>query len=232
MKKLFTIFILCATVSFAQSPTAFRSLNYVSAFSYDPPNAWAGPKVVFPLADKDFHLAYIVSSELVVDFAKFKLGREWSVLTYGDLGLPNPNNVNAFSSVTSTQEGITVGVQAYTTLGDLQSQAFTSYLNVQAKLNTFGDNSVYSYHFGVGLETSLRGGGLPLIVNVSPAYVLLASKEKFARVQNETDGVGFWKTDAFVIVPAGDKLGLLFQTTFAENVSPLLKVGLIMAAGL
>jgi hypothetical protein len=232
MKKLFTIFILCATTVFAQSPTAFRSLNHASTLAYNPPNAWAGSVLSYPLVGKDFDLSFGVSGKFVIDFTELKIGRQWNILTYGDLGLPNPNNVNGFTAVASEQEGIDVGLQAYTTFGNLQSKSFTTYLNAKAKLNSFGDNSINSYHFGTGLELSLRGGGLPLIVNVSPAYVLLANKEKFARVQNETDGVGFWKVDAFVIIPAGDKLGVLAQWTSAENVKRIFSVGLILSSSL
>lgn len=237
MKRLLAISItLFVSVSFAQSPTAFRSLDLVGAKKpYGVPveyNAWAGSRLSYPLLGDDFDLAFGVSGKVVIDFATFKAGRVWNVLAYGDLGLPNYNRINAFSAVAQADEGIAVGFQAYTIFGSLNEEAFTAYLNAAAKLNTFGGTVINSYRFGVGLEVSLRGGGLPIIVNISPAYVLLDSQNKFAGVQQEISAKGFWTTDTFLIVPVGDRLGLLLQSTFAENVSPQVRFGLIVAAGL
>lgn len=236
MKRiLLTIFVLMACVTYAQSPTAFRSLDLVGAKAYGAPaeyNAWAGSILSYPLVGRDFDLSFGVSGKIVIDFTKIDLGRTWNILTYGDLGLPNYNNVNAFTSVVSDQEGIDVGLQGYTTFGNLGKQALTAYLNLAAKLNTFGDTQVNSYRFGAGVELSLRGEGLPIIVNVSPAYVLVSDKTSFSRLQNETVSSGFWMSNTFVIIPIGDKIGLLTQSTFAENVKLQVRIGLILSAGL
>jgi hypothetical protein len=235
MKRIFTValltVVLLATSIFAQSPTAFRQVSRVSIVRYNPPNFWYGSVLSAPLGE-NFDLAYELQAKTVIDFTQFKLGRTWNVLAFGNLGLPNYNNLNAFTAVASSQTGIDVGIQTFSTFGKLSDKAFTVYLTGKAKLNSFGGTDINSYHAGAGLELSLRGGGLPLIVNVSPTYVLLASKGKFASVQSETNAAGFWMTDTFVIVPVGDKLGLLVQSTFAENASPVVRAGLILAAGL
>jgi hypothetical protein len=235
MKRIFTValltIVLLTTSIFAQSPTAFRQVNRASIVSYNPPNFWYGSALSVPLGES-FELAYELQAKAVIDFTQFKLGREWNILAFGNLGLPNYNNLNAYDAVVSSQNGIDVGIQAFSTFGKLSDKAFTVYLTGKAKLNSFGGTDINSYHVGAGLELSLRGGGLPLIVNVSPAYVLLASKGKFASVQSETNAKGFWMSDAFVILPVGDKLGLLVQSTFSEYASPVVRAGLILAAGL
>lgn len=233
MKKflLFSLILISCT-TFAQSPTTFKQLDLIKARGYNPPNAWAGSSLTYPLVGQDFDLTFAVDASFIIDFTEFKLGRPWSVLFYGNFGLPNYNRINAFNSTVSAQDGISVGLQAYTTFGNLADKAFTIYLNAVEKLNTFDTATVNSYRFGSGFELSVRGGGLPLILNVSPNYILLDDKAEFAGVQNETTSKGLWTVDTFVIVPVGRSLGLLVQPTFAEEASPQVKVGLITAVDL
>lgn len=237
MKRILSIvFVLFSTVTFAQSPTALRSLNLTGAKVYSAPveyNAWAGATIAYPLiGDNKFSTNFGIGGKTVIDFAEFDLGRTWYLLTYGDLGLPNYNRVSPFDNIMSNQEGLGVGLQAYSIFGDLKKSSLTTILNVGAKLNSFGGVDVYSYRFGAGVEISLRGAGLPLIFNLSPAYVLLSEKDQFVKVQSETTDTDIWTSDAFVILPIGDKLGLLVQSTFTKDAKPDVRAGIILSAGL
>lgn len=236
MKRLlFVCVALFVSSVFAQSPTIYRNMNLAGAHSlYNPPNAWYGSDLTLPVLNgENIDLSQFgVKAEFVIDFTQFNLGREWNLLTYSTLGLPNYNRVNVFNNVVSAQDGISVGLQAFTIFGDLNEEALTAYLNTAVKLNTFGSADVNSYRLGAGLEVSLRAGGLPLVLNVSPAYVILNSQAKFASVQSEVNRKGFWTSEAFVIVPVGNKLGLLTQATFTKYSAPQVRAGIILATGL
>lgn len=137
-----------------------------------------------------------------------------------------------FANTVSADEGINFGMQAYTIFGKLYKKSLTTSLLASTKINTFGNTQVLSYRFGLGAEASLADAGLPLVLNVTPSYLLLDDKNEFASLQGEKVGTGIWTTDAYLILPIGDKLGALFQTTFAENVTPVFRLGLIVSAGL
>lgn len=238
MKKVLLILALFTTSLLAQSPTAFRLLDLSGVGNYNSPeefNAWAGAQLNYPIIGKEekFDLSFGLSGKFVVDFTKFDLaGRTWNVLTYGNIGLPNFNNVNVFANTVSADEGINFGMQAYTIFGKLYKKSLTTSLLASTKINTFGNTQVLSYRLGLGAEVSLADAGLPLVVNVTPSYVILKNENEFATLQNEQVGSGIWTTDAYLILPIGDKVGALFQTTFAENVTPAFRLGVIVSAGL
>lgn len=240
MKKLLFVFVLLsASISFAQSPSAFRQLNLKGTRNYslaepEEYNWWAGARVAYPVYGdpESFDLTFGVQGKLVRDFIKLDFARTWYILLYGNLGLPNYNSLSVFNMVASADEGISAGVQAYTVFGNLSKNAFTFYLNSLGKLNNVAGSRLYSYRFGAGGEVSISSGKAPIVLNISPAYVLLADDTRFARVQDELQSNGFWTSDAFLILPVGEKLGLLAQITVAEKVSPVYRIGVVLAAGL
>lgn len=235
MKRIIVLFLLFASVSFSQSPTAFRRLDLAGVKSYGSPeeyNAWAGAKLSYPLINPvgSFDLNFGLTGKFVIDFTKIELGRTVYVLTYGNLGVPQVKQ-SVFSTVASSEDGVVFGVQGYTIFGKTYKQALTTVVGASAKLNSFGSTKIYSYRFSSGLEASFAGEGLPLILSIAPAYVLLNGQAQFAGVQSEIRAKGFWTTDAYMILPVADKLGLLVQGTFAKNVSPIYRVGIILSAG-
>lgn len=238
IRKVLVFLALFATSVLAQSPTAFRLLDLSGVGNYNSPeefNAWAGAQLNYPIIGKEekFDLGFGLAGKFVIDFTKFNLGgRTWNVLTYGNLGLPNFNNVNVFANTVSADEGINFGMQAYTIFGKLYKKSLTTSLLASTKINSFGDTQVLSYRLGLGAEVSLADAGLPLVLNVTPSYILMDDKSEFASLQGEKVGAGIWTTDTYLILPIGDKLGALFQTTFAENVTPVFRLGLIVSAGL
>lgn len=237
IRKVLVFLALFATSVLAQSPTAFRLLDLSGVGNYGSPkepNAWAGARLVYPVIGKaeKFDLSFELAGKFVIDFTEFDLWRKWYLLTYGNIGLPNFNNVNVFANTVSADEGINFGMQAYTIFGKLYKKSLTTSLLASTKIISFGDTQVLSYRFGLGAEASLADAGLPLVLNVTPSYILMDDKSEFASLQGEKVGAGIWTTDTYLILPIGDKLGALFQTTFAENVTPVFRLGLIVSAGL
>lgn len=234
MKRSLFIILLLSPVVLAQSPTSLKNFNPRQTVSFNSPNAWFGFKLSYPLAGdaKDFDSSFGIDGSVVLDFAEFVAGRSWKVIAYTNMGLPNYNQVDAFDNVAATDQGISVGMQGYTSFGDPNKKALTVYLNAATKLNTFGNMPVTSYRFGPGFEFSLRGSGLPLVANISPSYVIVNKQSRFSGLQNETDRKGFWTANAFVIFPFGEKLGLLVQSAFTESANPAVKVGVIVATGM
>lgn len=233
-RSLFILVVFLSSAVFAQSPVSLKNFNPALSRSFNPPNAWFGFKLSYPLAGeaKDFDSSFGIDGSVVLDFAQFVAGRSWQVIAYTNLGLPNFNQVSVFDNVVAVDQGISFGTQAYTTFGDLKGKAFTIYLNAATKFNTFADMPVTSYRFGPGFEFSLRNIGLPLVVNVSPSYVIVNKQARFAALQSETDRKGFWSANAFVILPLGEKLGLLLQSNFTESANPAVKAGVIVATGM
>lgn len=236
MKKISPIILLLASFALAQSSTSFRRLDPTGVRGYGSPeeyNAWAGASLSYPLvgAEGSFDLNFGLSGKIVLDFTKIDLGRSWYVLTYGNISTPAPKK-SVYSALASEQDGVVFGVQGYTIFGKIYRKALTAIVNGSAKLNSFGSTQVYSYRFGGGAEASFAGEGLPLVVNFSPAYVMLNDKAQFSSVQGESSAKGFWTADAFFILPVGDKIGLLVQGTFTENIAPLYRAGIVLSAGL
>lgn len=238
MKRISIPILLLVTFSFsfAQSPTVFRRLDLTGIGSYQTPedyNAWAGAKFSYPLIGSkgSFDLNFGLTGKFVIDFTKIELGRTIYVLTYGNLGIPQTKQ-NVYSAVASQEDGIVFGVQGYTIFGKIYKQALTAIVGTSAKLNSLGSTKVYSYRFGAGLETSFAGEGLPLILSISPAYTLVNDKAKFVAVQSESAAKGFWTADVYIILPIVNKLGLLVQSAFMENLPPAFRAGVVLSAGL
>jgi hypothetical protein len=237
-RKILFFLLAIVTIAKAQSPTAFRQLDLAGVkYPLSEPeeyNWWAGGSVFYPIYGdvESFDLTFGIGGKLVMDFFTLDLARTWHTIIYGNFGLPNYNVIRPLDNVSSISDGLSLGVQAYTVFGSLKTTAFTFYLNSVGKLNTFQSSRIYSYRFGVGGEFSMSGGDAPVVVGVNPTYVLLANDAKFVGIQNELDANGFWTSDTFVILPVGDKFGLLAQATLTEKITPLYRIGVILAAGL
>lgn len=240
MKRiLFVSIILLAGSVVAQSPTALRLLdNQASLLRVTPidPNGWsvAGAELSYPLyGDKSaFDLSFKMSTRFAIAFTEFDFGRTWYLLTFGNIGLPNFNHVSVFDGVVSDDEGLNFGMQLYSVFGKIYKKALTTSFIASTKINSFGDNQVLSYRFGASAEVSFSDGGLPLIINGTVSYLLLDDKGEFASLQSEPVGKGVWTANPYAILPIGGNLGMLVQSTFAENAKPLYRVGVIMATGL
>lgn len=235
MKRSVLFILLFVISSFAQSPTAFRCLDYpISRLSADPYNAWAGASFQYPLlgSEGDFNTSFGISGKVVIGMTKLNLGRDWNLLTYTNVGIPQVSKA-VFNALASQEDGIVVGLQSFTTFGSVYKKALTTVVGASAKLNSFGSNDVYSYRFETALELSLGSNeNLPLILNINPFYTLLNDKAQFASLQVESSNKGFFGSSVSLILPIGTKLGLLVQGNFAEHVKPTVIAGIILSAGL
>lgn len=235
MKRSILFVLLFVASTFAQSPTAFKKLDYpISTKGKDPYNAWAGAVFQYPLVGQegDFNTNFGISGKVVIGMTKLDLGREWNLLTYTNVGIPQQSKA-VFNALASQEDGIVVGLQSFTVFGTAYQKALTTIIGASAKLNSFGSNDVYSYRFETALELSLGSSeNLPLILNVNPFYVLLNDKAQFASLQAESANKGFFGSSVSLILPIGSKLGLLAQGNFAEHVKPTVVAGIILSAGL
>lgn len=236
MKRIFiAVLVLLAASLQAQSPLSVCTM----AEKDEPldPNMWSkvGFQLNYPLVgERDaFDLRFGLGGKLVISAFEFDLGRPWYLVTYGNFGLPNSNNVQTFNNTISSDDGLHFGLQAYSIFGKIYTKALTTSLILGTKINTFGNTQVVSYRFGTGVELSLaEKNKLPLIVSFTPTYILLKNKAEFAMLQSERVGRGVWTADAYIILPVGEKLGLLVQSTFAEQMIPQYRVGVIVTTGL
>lgn len=236
MKRSILFTLLLVASSFAQSPTAFTRLDRqpISARMTDPYNAWAGAAFQYPLlgSEGDFNTNFGIHGKVVIGMTKLNLGREWHLLTYTNVGIPQQSKA-VFNTLASQEDGIVVGLQSFTTFGTVYEKALTTIIGASAKLNSFGSQDVYSYRFETALELSLGSSeNLPLILNVNPFYTLLNDKAQFASLQMESANKGFFGSSVSLILPIGSKLGLLVQGNFTEHVKPTVAAGIILSAGL
>ena len=235
MKRSILFVLLLTASTFAQSPTAFQKLDRpIAKLKADPYNAWAGAAFQYPLvgSEGDFNTNFGIFGKVVIGMTKLNLGREWNLLTYTNVGIPQVSKA-VFNALASQEDGIVVGLQSFTTFGSVYKKALTTVVGASAKLNSFGSNDVYSYRFETALELSLGSNeNLPLILNINPFYTLLNDKAQFAALQVESSNKGFFGTSVSLILPIGTKLGLLVQSNFAEHVKPTVVAGIILAAGL
>lgn len=235
MKRSIFFVLLLVASTLAQSPTTFQKLDYpVMLLGNDPYNAWAGAAFQYPLVGQegDFNTNFGISGKVVIGMTKLNLGREWNLLTYTNVGIPQQSKA-VFNALASQEDGIVVGLQSFTTFGTVYQKALTTIIGASAKLNSFGSNDVYSYRFETALELSLGSNeNLPLILNVNPFYTLLNDKAQFASLQAESANKGFFGSSVSLILPIGTKLGLLAQGNFAEHVKPTVVAGIILSAGL
>lgn len=236
MKHIITILLLFVSVAFSQSSTAFQQLDRptVSRLLTDPYNAWAGAVLQYPLlgTDGSFNTNFGISGKVVIGMTKLDLGRTWNLLTYTNVGIPQQSKA-VFNALASQEDGIIVGLQGFTTFGRVYQKALTTIVGASAKLNSFGNNDVYSYRFETAIELSLGSDeNLPLILNVNPFYTLLNDKAQFAALQSESTNKGFFGSSVSLVLPIGSKLGLLVQGNFVEHVMPTVVAGVILSAGL
>lgn len=236
--------LLTASLGFGQSQVQFCNLDCGHAYKGQagpPPEYnkfWAGSTLSYALRGEasDFDLNFGLAGKVVLNWFDFGQSERLHVLLYGNIAPPTSSReVSLLDAVNSTGDGLGLGAAAYYIYGDLDKSSITGVFDAGAKSTALtGGGSLWTYRMSLGFDGSLAAAnfrGAPLNLSGRASYVIAGDEAAFTAAQNEVGG-NYFVFDASLIVPVGDKVGLLVQGTTTPETAPVYRIGIVLATAI